>query len=168
MQGHCNENDCFSYVLIRKFALNSKILLQTDSNSPSMGKDNFQKNHQIRQSQGHIIVLYKPKKHAVPSQRLNKIMDLNHKKITSIQYVNFFAFQILSYAKHEKKIKMYIFKTCSAICENFVRAHFLKASFHHHYSKLQRFNYIFLKLESQAFHLIQVSLHHSLSFLIKN
>ena len=30
--------------------------------------------------------------------------------------------------KYEKKIKMYIFKTCGAICENFVRAQFLRAS----------------------------------------
>ena len=35
--------------------------------------------------------------------------------------------------KDEKKIKMYIFRTRGAICENFVRDHFLKASFHHHY-----------------------------------
>ena len=63
-------------------------------------------------------------------------MDLNHKKFTTNQEVIFFAFLHFSYAKHEKKIKMHIFKTSGAICENFVRAHFLKASFHHHYSKL--------------------------------
>ena len=38
--------------------------------------------------------------------------------------------------KYEKKIKMYIFKACGAICENFVQAEFSKASFHHHYTKL--------------------------------
>ena len=56
--------------------------------------------------------------------------------------------------KYEKKLKMYIFKTCGAICENFVRAQFLKASFHHHSTKLYRHDYSFLKLDSQAFHLI--------------
>jgi hypothetical protein len=55
---------------------------------------------------------------------------------------------------HEKKIKMYILKTCGAIYENFVRDHFLKASFHHHYTKLYGYDYIFLKLELQVFHLI--------------
>ena len=88
MQGHCNQNGCF-WLCFRKFGLNSKILPQTDSNSPSMAQDNcqisFQKISQIRQSQSHIIVLFKPKKHAVSSLRLNKIMDLNHKKITSNQ-----------------------------------------------------------------------------------
>ena len=56
--------------------------------------------------------------------------------------------------KYEKKIKMYIFKTCGAICENFVRAHFLKASFHHHSHQLSRSNQYFLKLDIQTFHLI--------------
>ena len=55
---------------------------------------------------------------------------------------------------HEKKIKMYILKTCGAIYENFVRDHFLKASFHHHLRKLSRSNQYFLKLDIQAFHLI--------------
>ena len=55
---------------------------------------------------------------------------------------------------HEKKIKMYIFKTCGAICEDFVRAHFLKASFHHHLRELARSNQYFLKLAVQGFHLI--------------
>ena len=55
--------------------------------------------------------------------------------------------------KHEEKIKMYIFKTYGAICENFVRAHFLKASFHHHLRKLARSNQNFLKLAVQSFHL---------------
>jgi hypothetical protein len=41
------------------------------------------------------MVLFKPKKHAASSQRLNKIMDLNHKN----QQVNFFALQMLSYTK---------------------------------------------------------------------
>ena len=54
-------------------------------------------------------------------------MDLNHKKYALYQQVKFFALQMLSYTKNEKKIKMYIFKACGAICENFVRAHFLKA-----------------------------------------
>jgi hypothetical protein len=54
--------------------------------------------------------------------------------------------------KNEKKIKMYIFTTSGAICENFVRAHFLKASFHHNYTKLYQNDYIFLKPELQAFH----------------
>ena len=56
--------------------------------------------------------------------------------------------------KDEKKIKMYIFRTCGAICENFVRAHFLKASFHRHLHKLARSNQYFLKLDIQGFHLI--------------
>ena len=56
--------------------------------------------------------------------------------------------------KHEKKIKMYIFKTCSAICENFENYNFFKAPFHPHYTKLYRYDYIFLKLELQTFHLI--------------
>ena len=56
--------------------------------------------------------------------------------------------------KYAKKLKMYIFKTCGAICENFVQAQFFKASFHYHYTKLYRKDYIFLKLELQAFHLI--------------
>ena len=56
--------------------------------------------------------------------------------------------------KHENQIKMYIFKTCGAIYENFEKYHFLKASFHHHYTELYRNDYIFLKLELQAFHLI--------------
>ena len=54
---------------------------------------------------------------------------------------------------HENKIKMYIFKTCGAICENFVQAHFLKASFHHHLRELARSNQYFLKLAVQGFHL---------------
>jgi hypothetical protein len=56
--------------------------------------------------------------------------------------------------KNQKKIKMYIFKTCGAICENFVRDNFLKASFHPHYTKLYHSNQYFLKLDIQAFHLI--------------
>ena len=56
--------------------------------------------------------------------------------------------------KHENQIKMYIFKTCGAIYENFVRAHFLKASFHHHSHQLSRSNQYFLKLDIQTFHLI--------------
>ena len=56
--------------------------------------------------------------------------------------------------KHENQIKMYIFKTCGAIYENFEKYRFLKASFHHHYTELYRNDYIFLKLEPQAFHLI--------------
>ena len=55
---------------------------------------------------------------------------------------------------HEKKIKMYIFETCGAICENFGRAHFLKASFHHHSQQLSRSNHDFLKLDIQTFLLI--------------
>ena len=42
------------WLFFRKFGLNPKILLQTDSNSPSMAQDifqiNFLKNSQIRQS----------------------------------------------------------------------------------------------------------------------
>ena len=49
---------------------------------------------------------------------------------------------------------MYIFKTCSAIYENFVWAHSLKAWFHHHLHELYRSNQYFLKLDIQAFHLI--------------
>jgi hypothetical protein len=56
--------------------------------------------------------------------------------------------------KHEKKINMYIFKTYSAICEDFENYHFLKAPFHYHYTKLYRYDYFFLKLELQVFHLI--------------
>ena len=56
--------------------------------------------------------------------------------------------------KHEKEFKMYIFITCGAICENFVRAHFLKASFHPHLRELSRSTQYFLKLDLQAFHLI--------------
>ena len=74
-------------------------------------------------------------------------MDLNHKKYALNQQVKFFELQMLSYTKNEKKIKMYIFKACGAICENFVRAHFLKASFHHHLRELARSNQYFLKLD---------------------
>ena len=56
--------------------------------------------------------------------------------------------------KHEKKIKMYIFKTCGAISENFETNYFLKTSFHHHYTELDRKDHIFLKLEIKAFNLI--------------
>ena len=45
----------------------------------------------------------------------------------------FFALQLLSHT-NEKKIKMYIFKTCDAICENFVRAQTLKVRLPHHIS----------------------------------
>ena len=51
-------------------------------------------------------------------------------------------------------MKMYIFKACGATCENFVWAHFLKASFHHHLQELVRSNQYFLKLDVQGFHLI--------------
>ena len=51
-------------------------------------------------------------------------------------------------------MKMYIFRICGAILQNFEAAHFLKASFHHHYTKLYCNDNIFLKLEHQAFHLI--------------
>ena len=61
---------------------------------------------------------------------------------------------MLSYTKHKKKIKIDIFKICGATCENFVRAHFLKWSFHPHLRKLSRSNQYFLKLDIQAFHLI--------------
>ena len=81
-------------------------------------------------------------------------MDLNHKKYTLYQQVKFFALQMLSYTKNEKKIKMYIFRTHGAIYENFVRAHFLKALFLHHSHQLSRSNQYFLKLDIQAFHLI--------------
>ena len=40
-----------------------------------------------------------------------------------------------------------MFKTCGAICEKFVQAHFLKASFHRHLRKLARSNQYFLKLD---------------------
>ena len=56
--------------------------------------------------------------------------------------------------KHEKKTKMYIFRIYAAIWQDFEASHFLKASFHHHYTKLYRNDYIFLKLELQDFHLI--------------
>jgi hypothetical protein len=56
--------------------------------------------------------------------------------------------------KHENQIKMYIIKTCGAIYEDFENYHFLKASFHHDYTKLYRNDYFFPKLELQTFHLI--------------
>ena len=47
--------------------------------------------------------------------------------------------------KHENQIKKYIFKTCGVIYENFENSHFLKASFHHDYTKLYRNDYFFSK-----------------------
>ena len=41
IQGHCNRK-WLSWLYLRKFALNSEILLKTNSNSPSMAQDNFQ------------------------------------------------------------------------------------------------------------------------------
>ena len=49
---------------------------------------------------------------------------------------------------------MYIFRICGAICENFVPADILKASFHPHLRELSRSTQYFLKLDIQAFHLI--------------
>ena len=41
MQGHCNRKWLF-WLCLRKFALNSEIILKTDSNSPRMAQEHFQ------------------------------------------------------------------------------------------------------------------------------
>ena len=70
--------------------------------------------------------------------------------------------------KHENQIKMYIIRICTAIQQDFDTNHFLKTSLHHHYTKLYRYDYTFLKLEFKAFNIVKVSILHSFALLNKS
>ena len=74
----------------------------------------------------------------------------------------------LNMQKHENKIKMYIFRICTAIQQDFDTNHFLKTSLHHDYTKLYCHDYTFLKLEIKAFITVKVSILQSFALLNKS
>ena len=73
------------------------------------------------------MVLFKPKKHVVSSQRLHKIRDLNYKIFTFNESLFFLYSRYFPMQKHKKKIKIYVFETCGAISENFEHFQYLKS-----------------------------------------